>query len=425
MTQRPVRIALGVLLAAAATPALAQYENASRAAPPPRQQTNDNAQQQTAQPDQNGVKASPQALKAIVELQKAVNAKDKASIPAKLAAAQAAAKTKEDRYLIARLQLKAAIDSNDNAGTSTAIASIEASGVADRGQVAQLYKGLGGTYYNAKQYDQAITAFGKAVSLNPNDFDSMDLIAESNLAAGRKAEASAGYQRVIQARKAAGQKAPEEVYQKAVQLAYDAKAPNAVQVASDWVAAYPSANSWHNTIAIYRNFNRPDAEGTLDLLRLLQAARALTTPGDYALFVEAAADQLNFNEAQAVLNAGIAAKVVDPANSNFRDMIAVLKKKPMATDADLEAAVKSSPSAINLLRIGDRYYGMGNFSKAADIYRQVAAKPGADKELANLHLGMALARAGDKAGATAAFNSVTGGRSGIAKLWLLYLQQHG
>jgi Flp pilus assembly protein TadD len=68
---------------------------------------------------------------------------------------------------------------------------------------------------------------------------------------------------------------------------------------------------------------------------------------------------------------------------------------------------------------------MGNYSKAGEIYRQVATKPGADKELANLHLGMALARAGDKAGATAAFNAVTGGRSEIAKLWLLYLQQHG
>ena len=46
---------------------------------------------------------------------------------------------------------------------------------------------MGGTYYNAKQYDQAIASFSKAVALNPNDFESMDLIAESNLAAGRKA----------------------------------------------------------------------------------------------------------------------------------------------------------------------------------------------------------------------------------------------
>ena len=57
MTQRPVRIALGVLLAAAvSSPALAQYENASRAAPPPRQQTNDEAEQQQPKADQNGVK---------------------------------------------------------------------------------------------------------------------------------------------------------------------------------------------------------------------------------------------------------------------------------------------------------------------------------------------------------------------------------
>ena len=109
-----------------------------------------------------------------------------------------------------------------------------------------------------------------------------------------------------------------------------------------------------------------------------------------------------------MIDAGIAAHVVDPSTAQFRHMIAVLKSKPKATAADLEAAMKMSPSASNLLRIGDRYYGMGNYSKAAEIYRQVAAKPGADKDVANLHLGMALARAGDKAGATAALNSVTG-----------------
>jgi hypothetical protein len=37
---------------------------------------------------------------------------------------------------------------------------------------------------------------------------------------------------------------------------------------------------------------------------------------------------------------------------------------------------------------------------------------------------MALARAGDKAGATAAFNAVSGPRADIAKFWLAYLQQH-
>jgi tetratricopeptide (TPR) repeat protein len=189
------------------------------------------------------------------------------------------------------------------------------------------------------------------------------------------------------------------------------------------VAAYPSPESWRNAIAIYRNMNHPDVEGTLDLLRLMQATGALTTAGDYALFAEASAEQLNFNEAQAVIDAGIAAKLVDPSSARFKDIVNGLKSKQKATAADLEEAVKMSPSTANLLRIGDRYYGMGNYSKAVEIYRQVLAKPDADKEIANLHLGIALARSGDKAGAATALKAVTGPRADIAKYWLVYVQQ--
>jgi hypothetical protein len=45
--------------------------------------------------------------------------------------------------------------------------------------------------------------------------------------------------------------------------------------------------------------------------------------------------------------------------------------------------------------------------------------------LANLHIGMALARAGDKAGATTALNAVTGPRADVAKFWLTYVNQRG
>ena len=76
-----------------------------------------------------------------------------------------------------------------------------------------------------------------------------------------------------------------------------------------------------------------------------------------------------------------------------------------------------------LLRIGDRYYAMGNYPKAVELYRMSMGKPGVDKDVANLHVGMALARAGDKAGASAALNSVVGDRAGIAKFWLAYVGQ--
>ena len=387
-------------------------------------QTADQSKQQKQQPQAGGIQPSKHALKVLVDLQNAVKAKDTANIPAKIAAAQAAAQTKEDRYLIGELELDAAIDAKDNAAAAAAIDAMAATGVSTPAKTAKLYKGIGELFYQAKQYDKAVAAFSRSAALDPQDYDLLDLIGESYNAAGQKEQASTAFLKSIQARSAAGQKAQELIYKKALQLAYDARSPNTIDIARQWIAAYPSATAWNDTVGIYRDLNRPDTEGTIDLLRLLRANNALSTPSEYALYVADAAEQLNYNEAQAALDAGIAAHVIDPSNGNFASMISILRSKQKATAADLQAAVKMSPTPVNLLRIGDRYYGMGDYSQAADIYRQVLTKPGADKDVANLHLGMALARSGDKAGATAALNSVAGANSGIAKLWLLYVQTH-
>ena len=381
---------------------------------------------QPAAPAESAVKAihpSSKAAKAIGELQAAVNKNDTASIPAKVAAAQAVASTPDDRYAIGELQLKAALAAHDNTAAAAAVDAIVASGFVDAATGANLLRSMGSTFYNAKQYDQAATIFQKAVTANPRDAEAYILLGEAKFAGGQKADAAAAFQHAVQIQAAAGQKPDEALLKRAVSVAYEAQSPLAVDLGREWATAYPSADSWRNSIAIYRNLTHPDVEGTLDLLRLMQATNSLNA-GDIALFAEAAADQGNFNEAQAVMDAGIAAHVIDASNPQYRDILSGLKGKPKATAADLAAAMKMAPSATNLLHIGDRYYGMGDFAQAANVYRQVLSKPDADKDVANLHLGMALARAGDKAGATAAFNAVSGTRAEIAKFWLAYLQQH-
>src|SRR5262249_1533668 len=137
----------------------------------------------------------------------------------------------------------------------------------------------------------------------------------------------------------------------------------------------------------------------------------------------AAFAQNNFNEAQAVMDAGVAAKVLNPASPDVREILTALKAKPKFTAADLETATKTAQNGMALLHIGDRYYAMGDYAKAVELYKTSMGKPGVDAGLANLHIGMALARSGDKAGATAALNSVTGQRADIAKYWLTYLNQ--
>ncbi len=410
-----------VALLAASAPAAAQMNYGAQAAPQP---PSTQSAQQTPAEAQKKISVSKGAQKAIIDLQTTVNKADYANVAAKVAAAQAVATTPDDKYAIGQLQLRAAVAQKDNAAEAAAIDMIANSGFVDGAMSSKLYASLGTTLYNAKQFPQATAAFQKAATLNPNNSEIIGLLGEAKFAQGQKAEAAAEFQHAVQVVLASGQKPDEALLKRGVTVAYDAKSPIAVQLGREWAAAYPSPDSWRNSIAIYRNMNHPDVEGTLDLLRLMQATNAMTAPGDYALFAEAAAEQSNFNEAQAVIDAGTTAHIVNQSDPQFRDIISGLKGKPMATAADLESAAKMSPSAINLLRIGDRYFGMGNYAKAADVYRQVLAKPDADKEIANLHLGMALARSGDKAGATTALNTVTGGRADIAKFWLVYVQQH-
>ena len=147
--------ALALVMAAAATPAAAQYGSS----PPPQQpqlqpQTQEPAQAQ----QQNKIQPSKKALKALIDLQTAVKNNDVANIPAKLAAAQAVAETKEDRYLTARLQLQAAATAKNNAAIASAIDAIAASNYLDSKQLSDLYVGLAGSFESAF----SIMAFSEA-----------------------------------------------------------------------------------------------------------------------------------------------------------------------------------------------------------------------------------------------------------------------
>jgi Tfp pilus assembly protein PilF len=406
--------AIGIVLAIASVPAAAQLT---------RSQESDSRDKpaETQQGKPGDVKPSSGALKAIVELQNAVKANDTANIPAKLAAAQAVATTKEDRYLIGVFQRQAALNAKDVGALATAVQALEASTYLDATKLAALYMDLGIQQFNAKQTALAVNSFQRATTLTPNDLGAIELLAQAKSAAGQNAEAASLFQQTLKARIAAGQKPTEDVYRRAVQAAYDSQSPAAIDLGRQWVSAYPSPDSWRNAILIYRNVTKPDVEGTLDLLRLMQTMNALSSSSDYNLFATAAADQQNYVEAQAVIDAGIAANRVDPASPLFRDIVVGLKSKQKLTEADLVEATKIAQTGTAMVRVGDRYFGMGQYAKAADLYRKALAKGGVDKDIANIHLGMALARSNDKAGATAAFKAVTGPRAEIAKYWLLYL----
>ena len=415
-----------LLMSAGATPALAQYGSAPPPAPPriPQptvQQQDDDGQQ--AKASDSGARPSKGALKAIVELQKAIQANDAAAYPTALAAAKAAASTNQDRYIIGRLQLNKAFAEKDTVSMKQAIDDIAGTQVLDNPTVAKLYTGLGASLYSAKQFDQAAAAFDRALALDPANTETMSSLAESRFAMGRKTEAVPLLQKVLAARIAAGQKPDEQLYRRLFDIAYDSKLPVSVEIGRQWVAAYPNTTSWRNALAVYQNVNKPGVEEVLNLLRLMRATGSLSNPADYSLYATAAADQGNYVEAQAVIDEGLAKQAINANDRLIKEIIDGLKAKPKATAADLAEATRDAKTATAFVRIGDRYFGLGDYAKAIELYRMAEGKPGADANLINMHLGMALARSGDKAGATAAFKKVTGPNAAIAQYWTIYVNQ--
>lgn len=427
---------LGIALVAStalSTAAVAQREGGYRAPAAPPQTPQPRGEQEQSKASKGGatvmigskkVSLSAEFAKTYNELAKALEANASADVSAQVAAAHAAAKSPEEHYLAYQLQLKAAMGAKNEAEMGKAVAGMLSTGVAPAELQGPLHLANGKVKYNQKQYAEAAAEFQKVLQLDPANAEAKNLLTQTQLNSASPADAVAMLQKSIAEQSAGGAKAPEALYKRALSAAYKAKLPAAVDISRQWVADYPTPANWSDAIRIYRNFHELDDAATLDLLRLARAAGALNGEADYDRYAYAALMKGYPGEAKTVLEEGIKAGVVNPEKSPFKEEIAQAKTKSAGEEASLDSSAKSAlagGTAKAALATGDLHYTYGQYAKAAELYRAALKKSGADANLINLHLGMALARSGDKAGATAALNAVTGPRADIAKYWLAYV----
>lgn len=385
------------------------------------------AQQAAAQAEAPQVKPSDEAQNAIAALQVAVNENDTANIPARIAAAQAVAKTPDDRFLIAALQLKAATAANDPAAKVAALEALVASGKVPQAQIVPLNIELANTYQSLNQPDRAATALQRVLAVQPTHADAGIVLANVLKKQGRTAEALTILQKQIAAAGASG-KADERLYRQAVQLAYEAKSPAATQISRQWVAAYPTSQNWRDAMGIYRNLRKPPEPILVDLLRLARTVNALGGLSDYESYAFAALEGLAPAEARAVIEEGIAAGKINSGDQHYQMILKEAETKSAGQQQRLPELARdalAAPGAGIAVNAGTILYSYGDYAQAAELFRAALGKTGADKDLVNLRLGMSLARAGDKAGATAALNAVSGPRAEVAQYWLTYLQTRG
>ena len=398
----------GPALAQVQTPLSQSYSDSAPAAPAPVCQAN----------------IGKDARKLLVELQTAVVAKDAATYPAKLAAAQAKVKTADEKCFLAQLQMKEAADRGDLKGVAAALELQLASGSMPAATISEDFEVLGRKHYNAKAFAEAEARFARALQIDPSRTAVVALLADTRAKQNRAGDALPDYQKAIAADIAAGRKPDESLYKKAISVAYNAKNPLVYSLSRDWVAAYPSPANWRDAIRAYTDVSGLSDRSLIDMFRLARLTKGMAGDRDYGRYALAAIDTGFAGEAKAMLEEGFAANAIDRTKDVFKKLLTEASSKSAGDRASLDGlADKASAGAVAkpLMLVGEAYYGYGDYAKAAAMFRAAQGKAGVDAELANLRLGMALAASGDKAGAKAALEKVTGARADVARYWLTYL----
>ncbi|WP_265570717.1 tetratricopeptide repeat protein [Sphingomicrobium nitratireducens] len=371
---------------------------------------------------------SKKARAALFEMQAAITAKEWDKLPALSAAAKATLKTNDDKYVYGQMMLKAASDQKDNLAALAALDEMAASGAADMAELLPIYVNLGKIFYNADDLTNAEKILLKSLEMDPNNSDALITLAETRNKQQRPSEAVKLIAEAIAKREAAQTAVDENWYKRAVALAYEAEDAQAIKIGQKWVGAYPSAQNWRDALRIYLALSNRNIGDLIDVMRLQAAVDALNGENDYYMFADELLKKGYPGEALVVLNNGFGAGNIDRNKVIFKDILSRATSQADGDRAGLEPAAKKAMSAAEARQAmvtGDAFYGYGEYQKAADLYRAALGKTGVDANLANLRLGMALARMGDVEGARTALREVQGPHADTAAYWMVYLDTRG
>ncbi len=397
-----------------------------------RQKQKGNRQQQQTQPTvqtapgERNYNLSREEQAAIVPVLQATEVSNWAAAQAALPAAEAAARSADAKYLVGQIRLRIGIGTNNNQLQSRAIDELIASGGATPAEMPALYRHQLDFARQAGDTAKAQRAMDQLAALSPND---PSTIVQQAQARGQSDPAGAIelYQRAIRAQQAAGQAVPEQWRRQIVALAYAGRMPQAIGYARELIQAAPTPAHWRDALVIYREVGRPDQSLELDLYRLMRASRALASEADFVQYAEVANRGAMFGEVKAVLDEGLGRNAITAANNGYaRELLAAASRR-IADDrsslANERSAALAGRDGARVLRIADAFYGYGQYGDAAEMYRAALQKGGVDANLVNTRLGAALALAGQRAPAEAAFRAVTGPRAELASFWLLWLSR--
>ena len=388
----------------------------------------------------SGLRLGQAVVKAAQAADAALQANDPATAEPLVVQTEAAAGSDGEKYVAAALRYRletlkvvgkqqASATTVDRSGLAKPLDALIANPLTPQADRARYTYTRAQLAYAGRQYPVAVEYFGRARALGYAGPDQGLGSVRAKVENGDVAGGTAELDTIMATQSASGQQAPVDYYRFAIARANKAKlTPQTVGWMNKYAAAYPGAQTWYEVLATYGLQHDAtatlDAAQKLDIYRLMRASGALGDQYLYANYAQTAQGAGVPTEAQAVLKEGIVKGKIPAGNVEAKAMLTVLDRtaKAQGTPAALEAKAGTAATGQAAALAGDVYLGAGNNAKAATQYRAALGKGGVDADAVNTHLGIALARSGDKAGAQAAFAAVTGSpRADIASFWTTWL----
>lgn len=352
-----------------------------------------------------------------------------ASAPAQLAAAEAVIKTPQDRMTAGQWGVSLGGMINDIPMRQRGIKNMLDSGLVPAANVTEYQFFLGNFAYSNKDFPAAIDALTKVVQANYKEDTAAELLADSYAQQGKNAEALQALKMAVDARKAAGAKAPTDWYKRANLIAYKSKlGPQAIEWSTALVESDPTPLNWLGAGQLVREFGTFTNQESLDLGRLMMRSGGFDNDPkyverEYIEYIEAADPRRLPGEVIKIVDMGVS-KGVLKASDPFVSDASTQAKSRIAADkaslAGLERDAKAAADGKGALATADAYLSYGEAAKAEELYKLALSKGVADKDRALTRLGIAQTDEGKYAEAKATFAQVGGTRAPLARLWSVY-----
>ncbi|MGE5320789.1 MAG: hypothetical protein ACM3KD_11455 [Hyphomicrobiaceae bacterium] len=347
---------------------------------------------------------------------------------AKVRDAEAAAnKTPAEQLMIDRIRGSAAFRAGDPA---TAVRSFEAalaSGRLSTSEQAQISEQIAFAYSQMKDWNKTREWIGKAQQAGASNPQLSQLLSYVSAQTGDYGAIARESQAAVNAAEAAG-KRPEEgdLLRLADALKRTGNTQGETATIEKLVTYYPKKDYF----ALYLN-RMTSRSGfadrhALDVMRLKLATGNLNKPEEVMEMAQLALQDHQAAEAKKVLDEAFASGLLGKTGDVERQkrLLALATQRAASAPADLKAAEeegKASRDGSVLIRTGLAYTGLGQYDKGIALIKQGIAKGGMRfPNDAQLDLGIALMRAGQKGQAATAFRAVGGtdGAADLARMWL-------